>query len=52
VGFKCPCCETTRTIEEIVLEGTYTFVKCAFCGLIIGGYTKKSKTNKKGEKDE
>lgn len=45
----CPSCEITETIEEDINNGHYTFIKCALCGLIIGGYIKKRKTDKKGE---
>ena len=46
---ECPACETTETVEEDVLDNNYTFVKCASCGLIINGYIKKRKTDKKGK---
>jgi len=47
---KCPCCETEETIEEQFGNVQYMFIKCASCGLIIGGYTKKRKTDKKEKK--
>lgn len=43
---KCPACETTKTVEESINNNSYTFIRCALCGLIIGGYTKKRKTDK------
>ena len=43
---KCPACDSTKTIEESINNNKYILIRCASCKLIIGGYTKKRKTDR------